>query len=93
MAWLVDGTAEESLIQFSAEDANQTIIEPEFPLSFPATFSEGETEITADLVIYYCEAEAVSLCFIERIRITVPITVSSTGSDTLLVPYTIEISS
>jgi thiol-disulfide isomerase/thioredoxin len=93
MAWLVDGTAEESLIQFSAEDANQTIIEPEFPLSFPATFSEGETEITADLVIYYCEAEAVSLCFIERIRITVPITVSSTGSDTLLVPYTIEIPS
>lgn len=89
MEWLTDGPAEESLIQFSAEDANQTIVEPEFPLSFPATFSEGETEITADLVIYYCEAELESLCFIERVRITAPMTVSSNGSDTLIVPYTI----
>jgi hypothetical protein len=91
MEWLTEGTAAESLIQFSAEEANRTIIEPLFPLSFPATFSEGEGEITADLVIYYCEAEAESLCFIERIRITAPVTISSGGSDTLVVPYAIEI--
>jgi thiol-disulfide isomerase/thioredoxin len=90
--WLVDGEAE-SLIHLSAEDANRTIIKPEFPLSFPATFTEGEGEITADLVIFYCEAEAESLCFIERIRVTTPVTISSGGGDTLNVPHTIEIPS
>ncbi|MFZ0546306.1 MAG: thioredoxin-like domain-containing protein [Candidatus Promineifilaceae bacterium] len=91
MEWLTDNTAEEGLIQFSAEDANRTIVEPTFPLSFPATFTGGESEITADLVIYYCEAEAESLCYIERIRITAPVTISSDGSDTLVVPHAIEV--
>jgi hypothetical protein len=81
------------MIEFSGEEADQTIVDPTFPLSFPATFSEGETEITAELVIYYCEAEAESLCFIERIRITVPVTISAEGSDTLTVPYAIELPS
>jgi hypothetical protein len=93
MQWLIDGAAEEGLIQFSAEDGNRTIIKPVFPLSFSAAFGEGDTEITADLVIYYCEAEAESLCFIERVRITIPITISSNGSDTVIVPHTIEIPS
>jgi sugar lactone lactonase YvrE len=91
MEWLVDG--DRGMIEFSGEEADQTIVEPTFPLSFPATFSEGETEITAELVIYYCEAEAESLCFIERIRITVPVTISAEGSDTLTVPYAIELPS
>lgn len=90
MEWLVEGTAE-GLIQFSAEEANRTIIEPAFPLSFPATFGEGEGEITADLVIYYCEAEAESLCFIERVRLTVPVTISAGGSDAVVVMHEIEV--
>ena len=76
-----------------AEEANRSIVEPTFPLSFPAVFGEGETEITAELVIYYCEAEAESLCFIERVRITVPVIVAQSGGDSLLVLYTIELPS
>jgi sugar lactone lactonase YvrE len=87
MAWQVEGDT----VQFSAEEANRTIIEPGFPLSFPATFTEGQAEITADLVIYFCEAEAASLCFIERVRITIPLTITGSGSPTLIVPYTIQL--
>lgn len=91
MEWLTDEGANNNLVEFSAEAANLSIVEPEFPLSFPATFSEGASEITADLVIYYCEAEAESLCFIERVRITIPVTISTLGSDTLSVSYRIEL--
>jgi hypothetical protein len=87
MEWQV----EDDTVQFSAEEANRTIIEPGFPLSFPATFTEGQAEITADLVIYFCEAEAASLCFIERVRITIPLTITGSGSPTLIVPYTIQL--
>jgi sugar lactone lactonase YvrE len=82
----------ESLVQFS-DEANLTMVEPQFPLSFPASFTAGESEITAELVIYYCEAEAESLCFIERVQITIPLIVSGSGSDTLVVPYAIELPS
>ncbi len=90
MEWTVD---EDGLVQFSTEEANLTIVEPEFPLSFPATFNEGQAELTADLVIYYCETEAESLCFIERVRITIPIMVAAGGEGTLTVPYVIELPS
>jgi hypothetical protein len=93
MEWLKEEGAGEGLIQFSADEANVSLVEPSFPLSFPATFVAGESEITADLIIYYCEAEAESLCFIERVRITVPVTVTAGGDDTLNVPYSIELPS
>jgi hypothetical protein len=93
MEWLKEEGAGEGLIQFSADEANFSLVEPSFPLSFPATFVAGESEITADLIFYYCEAEAESLCFIERVRITVPVTVTAGGDDTLNVPYSIELPS
>jgi hypothetical protein len=40
-------------------------------------FSQGETQVQADLVIYYCEAEAESLCLIEQVRLIQPITVTA----------------
>ncbi len=86
--WLVEGN--EELIQFP-DGAIRTMVEPAFPLSFPAEFSEGETELTADLVIYYCEAAAESLCFIERIRITTPVTITSGGMNTVSIPSSIEL--
>lgn len=90
MVWTVD---EEGQIDYSEEEANLSIVEPAFPLSFPAAFSEGESELTAELVIYYCEAEAESLCFIERVRISIPVVVTAGGDGVLEVPYAIELPS
>ncbi len=85
MEWDSDGDG----LSFDMEEANQSIVEPEFPLSFAAEFQDGESELTGDLVIYYCDDDAQSLCFIERVRVTAPLTVSSGGQDTLVVSHTI----
>lgn len=85
MEWTGDGDG----ITFDTEDANQRIVEPEFPLSFPAEFSEGEDALTGNLVIYYCDEEAQSLCFIEQVKMTAPFTVTGDGQDTLVFSHTI----
>jgi hypothetical protein len=86
MEWTADGG-----VTFDPARANQTIVEPAFPLSFPAEFSEGQSELTADLVVYYCEAEAQSLCFIERVRVTAPLTVEAGGAVSAVVSHLIEL--
>jgi len=85
MEWDSDGDG----LSFNRDEADQSIVEPEFPLSFAAEFQEGESELTGDLVIYYCDDDAESLCFIERVRVTAPLTVSSDGQDTLVVSHAI----
>jgi thiol-disulfide isomerase/thioredoxin len=77
-------------VTFDPDQANQTIVEPTFPLSFAAEFAEGQSDLTGDLTIYYCEAESESLCLIERVRVTAPLTIESGGADTALVsPFAI----
>jgi thiol-disulfide isomerase/thioredoxin len=87
MDWTAAGTA----VTFRPEQANLRLLEPEFPLRFPATFSEGEGELTGELVIYYCQEEAQSLCFIERVRVTAPFSVAAGGQPDLRVGHDIEV--
>lgn len=61
---------------------------PELPLHIPVTFNEGETVYSTDLTIYWCEAVRETLCFVERVTLTVPVTVSADGeSSELSFPY------
>jgi thiol-disulfide isomerase/thioredoxin/sugar lactone lactonase YvrE len=89
MEWISSGPA----VTVEADEANQTIVEPAFPLSLSADFSPGEAELTGDLVIYYCEAESESLCLIERVRVTAPVIVTDSAGDgeenTVVVSYVI----
>ena len=85
MEWMGNGAE----IGFDPEEANRRIVEPEFPLSFPAEFNDGDSELTGDLVIYYCDDEAESLCFIERVKITAPLTVEAGGEETVVLSHTI----
>ena len=72
------------------EDAVQQIVDPSFPLNIPIEFSAGESELSGDLIIYYCEAESQSLCLIERLRVQIPVTVSaSVSEDKLIFSYEI----
>ncbi len=86
MEWTADGG-----VTFDPGEANRTIVEPTFPLSFPAEFAEGQSDLTGKLVIYYCEAEAQALCLIERVRVTAPLMIESGGADTALVSHAIEL--
>jgi len=77
MEWASDDSA----VTLNADESKQTIVQPIFPLSLTADFSPGEAEVTGDLVIYYCEAESQSLCLIERVRLSVPVTVTDSAGD------------
>jgi sugar lactone lactonase YvrE len=85
MEWQSDGEA----INFDPGLANQSIVAPQLPISVPATFAAGASSLTGDLVIYYCEQEAQALCLIERVRLTVPVTVEPGGARVLVVEHTI----
>jgi hypothetical protein len=67
------------------EDArNFRQILPELPLEVPVTFAEGQTELVADMTIYWCEAINETLCFVDRVQFNVPVTVVA-GDETHLI--------
>lgn len=71
------------------EDARAQAVEA-VEFSVPVTLTEGEDELSGYLTTYYCEAEQETLCFIDDVRIEVPVTVSADGSTSdILVERTI----
>ncbi|MBA3533743.1 MAG: redoxin domain-containing protein [Ardenticatenales bacterium] len=84
MEWTVDGNA-----IILATDANRSIIDPAFPLTLEATFKSGESTLTTDLLIYYCEAIKESVCLIQQARLIVPLQVTSSGNTTIELDYAI----
>lgn len=63
-------------------------IVPDLPIMFPATFTEGQTELAVDLTIYWCEAIKETLCFVDRGTVILPVTVSADASESNLdLPY------
>jgi DNA-binding beta-propeller fold protein YncE len=67
------------------EDANRSVPEPDFPIEIPAAFAAGEGTLTADLAIYYCSTQSEALCFLDEVRVVVPITVAAGGGDRVVV--------
>ncbi|WP_420632268.1 thioredoxin-like domain-containing protein [Candidatus Leptofilum sp.] len=53
---------------------------PSFPQQIPVVFTAGAGELQADLVIYYCEAEAESLCLLEQVRLLLPLEVGESDA-------------
>jgi hypothetical protein len=68
-------------------DRAQSLIAPESPIRVPVTVGEvGSTaSLTGDLTIYYCEAVQESLCFIDQVRVTVPVTADSAGGSEIVI--------
>ena len=75
---------DDPVVQVPEDSRDIRIIEPELPLEVPVTFVEGQTELTADLTIYWCEAINESLCFVDRVQFSIPVSVSA-ASDTHVV--------
>jgi DNA-binding beta-propeller fold protein YncE len=48
---------------------------PDLPLEIPVTFVAGQTELTLDLAVYWCEGVNQSLCFVDRAKMVVPLSV------------------
>ena len=56
-------------VGFAADGAQLRVANPSLPLRFDATFPAGAATLAAELVVYYCESEAASLCLIEQVRV------------------------
>jgi DNA-binding beta-propeller fold protein YncE/peroxiredoxin len=53
----------------------------DLPVTIPIELTEGQDTVFIDVTLVYCREDAQSLCFIDRIRYEVPLTVTSSGSD------------
>jgi hypothetical protein len=85
--WQPDG----EVVQIDEADLVTRIVEPPLPVQVPVTLSEGEGELAVDLSIYYCEAVNESLCFVDRVSLSVPVSVSAGGDGVgLRIEHTIE---
>ncbi|MCA0457757.1 MAG: redoxin domain-containing protein [Chloroflexi bacterium] len=78
--WSSSGEA----VSFAEGGAVQSIVAPELPLVVPVTLAEGEATVTGSLTIYYCEAVNESLCFIDRVTVSLPVTVTADAATTTL---------
>ncbi len=85
--WAPDG----AVVQIAGENLTQAIVEPAMPILVPVALAEGETELSVDLNIFYCEAVNETLCFVDRVRVHAPVTVAdgAGGAAGLTVEYTV----
>ncbi len=72
--------SDSSVVRIPDGSAEQNLAHPSFPISIPTSFAPGTTNVEIDLVVYYCDAKAESLCLIKQLRISVPVSVTSAGS-------------
>lgn len=56
---------------------------PELPIEFETTFVEGQTSLSLELVIYWCEAINETLCFVDRRDVVMPIVVDPNAAATV----------
>ena len=73
--------ADNSLVSIPDEWREYRTKEPVMPLDIPATFSEGQTELSVDLDIYWCEAVNETLCFVKQAELVVPLTVDDASEN------------
>jgi len=67
-------SAQKEIVALSG-GAEQSLRNPQFPVSIPIKVSEGETSVRVDFTIYYCESVKESLCYIKEARVSVPVVV------------------
>ena len=73
--------AENPVVSIPGEWREYRTKEPVMPLDIPATFSEGQTELSVDLDIYWCEAINETLCFVKQAELVVPLTVEAASEN------------
>ncbi len=69
----------DEVVDVSPVDAGRTVRGPRGPIEIGAVFSEGETRVSIDLTVYYCETGREALCFASQIRVLLPVLVVPDG--------------
>ncbi len=77
-------TSNEAVI-FEEGDQVFSVPEPQLPIRVPVRLAEGADLLHGDLTIYYCEAVNETLCFVDRVSIDAPVTVSADAGEAEIV--------
>jgi thiol-disulfide isomerase/thioredoxin len=78
------------VVKVAAKDNDLSMPEPTMPVSMPATLSEGQTTLSIDANVYYCEAVNESRCYPAMLRFVMPVKVSKGGGKAeITIEYTI----
>jgi thiol-disulfide isomerase/thioredoxin len=71
-------------------EASRTIktSDPQMPLEVPVTLAAGQADVAVDLTVYWCEAVNETLCFVDRVRLKMPLTITAdSGNHTVTMEY------
>ncbi|MBN1284924.1 MAG: hypothetical protein JXB47_05980 [Anaerolineae bacterium] len=83
--WVVD----DKVVKIGLDKQTTKVANPIFPVSVPATFSDGKTELTIQVQAFYCNDDQ-TLCTVERRALVAPLTVSADAqNDELSLAYLI----
>jgi thiol-disulfide isomerase/thioredoxin len=75
------------VLSFAGSD-DRVVRNPKFPISISFKASEGEANVKAHFIIYYCEASKESLCYFKEAHMSVPVKVmKGTGSRKVSATY------
>jgi thiol-disulfide isomerase/thioredoxin len=66
-----------SVVTVQAAGVEQTFRNPQFPLNIPIKVPEGDVSLSADFVVYYCEADKETLCYFKEARLNLPVKAKS----------------
>jgi hypothetical protein len=55
----------------------------------PVQFTTGSGTLALAVTLFYCEAEQETVCLVDQLSITAPITVSDEGNTTITIPHTV----
>lgn len=68
-------TAAPQLVSFNDGGPEQSFRHPQFPISIPLTLREGQANIRAHYVVYYCDADKERLCYFKQAKLNLPLEV------------------
>jgi hypothetical protein len=86
VSWKLEG----DVADLGAE-ADRSLTGATFPVEFSATFSTGRGAVAADINLVWCADDAESLCFLDQVRLSLPVEVVAGGASTVTLPYSISL--
>jgi len=85
----VDWSASNDRLTFGSGQESEREVNPAFPKQFQISLQAGETVLSGDLVVYYCDVESDKLCLIEQLSVDIPVTIGNGGSHAIELEHTI----
>lgn len=82
VAWTTAG----GVVTF-ADGLDTSLTGATFPVSYPVILQEGTGSLTADVDLFWCAEDAERLCFIEQVRLRIPLRVGEGTTTEVRLPY------